>query len=671
MINGWFVDMRDYYQDREYAEQAARRSKWDTAVSNAAGALDDLSKSRSKANFDAALKKFDDLYSALFEMLDLAFVNDLQAAVPVAGSITFSSGAYGYPPDEFKYPPSHWVPYARAAYMKTVAGAPIQYADDRDNLKRRIFDPGFYLDLVPITVSYFTWLLIAIEPAFRATGYERKRLTEISGKLKDFVGAWRQSLFVTNIDPFLLPPYDAGYSYVRHPFALETMPLHARGIPLGVVDPVSGFAAFVPVWNEGFEFGLGNMVMNAAFVRAKAKEALDDAVKGIEPACGIGALGLVHAKLEELTLYGLDGSMFSRIEPVKRTPGHTSTLREPHAAGEPHPPPLTAGTPHSPFHQLRERHVLGIPETIDLGDIGAKAGKPGKKYKAWRVYDPNIVTFRIPIVRRMDASGIQLGYRLEVGTGSLNLNSHSASLVLTKFDAVAIPADDDGNLQRFPAAPLSVDLITDDGVHFDVVQSVPFTAEDEERFDRGEFDPAHQRLFVNPRTGRVAVRFYVTFAIDLANPDHQYFGYANVAIVNLDESARNGFILSVNVFEEANLAYQTYSPGEIHEEHKEIAGGSAVIHMVPSYLVAEEDYFKDRLAGLLVLDKSIIDIRQTVDMIPKPWEGDGNPMWRIRDLAYAEAEKLKKFGEFERKNPDLAAAAVSRFQPLLVIDERR
>ena len=91
------------------------------------------------------------------------------------------------------------------------------------------------------------------------------------------------------------PPYDAGYSYVRHPFALETMPLHTRGIPLGVVDPVSGFAAFVPVWNEGFEFGLGNMVMNAAFVRAKAKEALDDAVKGIEPACGIGALGLVPA----------------------------------------------------------------------------------------------------------------------------------------------------------------------------------------------------------------------------------------------------------------------------------------------------------------------------------------------------------------------------------------
>ena len=93
--------------------------------------------------------------------------------------------------------------------------------------------------------------------------------------------------------------------------------------------------------------------------------------------------------------------------------------------------------------------------------------------------------------------------------------------------------------------------------------------------------------------------------------------------------------------------------------------------MMPSYLVAEEDYLKDSLAGLLVLDKSIIDISETVDMITKPWEGDGNTMWRISDLAYAEAEKLKKFGEFEQKNLDLAAAAVSRFQPLLVIDERR
>ena len=59
------------------------------------------------------------------------------------------------------------------------------------------------------------------------------------------------------------------------------------------------------------------------------------------------------------------------------------------------------------------------------------------------------------------------------------------------------------------------------------------------------------------------MQFNVNFAIEHAKPDHQYIGYANVAIENLEEKARNGFILSEKVFEEANLAYQTYSSGEV------------------------------------------------------------------------------------------------------------
>jgi len=86
--------------------------------------------------------------------------------------------------------------------------------------------------------------------------------------------------------------------------------------------------------------------------------------------------------------------------------------------------------------------------------------------------------------------------------------------------------------------------------------------------------------------------------------------------------------------------------------------------MAPSYLVAENDYFKDRQAGLLVFDKSILEVRQTVDLIPKAWErGGGEPMWRIRDLAYDEALKVRAFTQFERDNPDLAASVVARFQP--------
>ena len=70
--------------------------------------------------------------------------------------------------------------------------------------------------------------------------------------------------------------------------------------------------------------------------------------------------------------------------------------------------------------------------------------------------------------------------------------------------------------------------------------------------------------------------------------------------------------------------------------------GQITLHMVPSYLLAEPDYFSDRLAGLAIIDKSILDIRQTVDLIPKPWErGGGEPMWRVRDLAYAEGRRCK------------------------------
>ena len=70
-------------------------------------------------------------------------------------------------------------------------------------------------------------------------------------------------------------------------------------------------------------------------------------------------------------------------------------------------------------------------------------------------------------------------------------------------------------------------------------------------------------------------------------------------------------------------------------------------HMVPSYLLAGADYFEDRLAGIAVVDKCLLDIRQTLDLMPKPWErSGGGPMRRIRDLAYNEALKVRAFTQF-------------------------
>ena len=302
--------------------------------------------------------------------------------------------------------------------------------------------------------------------------------------------------------------------------------------------------------------------------------------------------------------------------------------------------PRPPGTPRGEgLKGLLEPNFYFAPEYIELGEIGKKAGKPGKKYLATRFIDPNVRTFRIPMVRRMDASGIQLGYRLQVSVGSEEPNSES--LVLAKFDAVGLPKWED-RLAPFPSAPLSLLLVTDKATVYDVIQSDHFTEEEEERFERGEFNFARQRLFIDPRPGSVAIRFDVTFEIDLHDPG-QYIGYADVEIVNLNEEATDGFILGITVFEEAKTAVGSYmtitDPKEAEtainidslydpfEEQKEIIADQMTFHMVPSYLVPEDDYFKDRLAGLMVFDKSINEIKQTVNLIPKPWErGGGEPM---------------------------------------------
>ena len=506
---GWFLQFKDYHQDEEDEQQIDRRIDWEGKIAGAKAALYDLNNSRSETNFDNAVAALNALVTALFEMLATAQIPDLQATVPAAGSITFAQAAYGYPPAgpfDSVNPPEHWVAYAMPPYMRTTSGRPIQYSNTADNLTKRIWDPGYYIDTLTIGVGYFISLLTAIEPAFRATGHARRQVADLAKALEVFVAAWRGSLFVTNVDVFLPPDSPQDQTYLVHPFMNPGKPLKTRGIPLGVADPVSGLAAFVPVWSEGFVFAgptpydtVPRTVVNSTVARAISIAALAEAVKGMEAVCGIRALEILQGRVAELGLYGLYGSMFTKIE-----------------RGAKAPPPGPGHMPGVPW--LLEPHFFFVSEEIELGEIGVKAGKPGKKYLATRFFDPNVRTFRIPMVRRMDGSGIQLGYRLEVSVGSDVPNS--ASLVLAEFDAIASPTEQPG-LPLFPSAALSLPITTDHATLYDVIQSAHFTQEDEEMFERGEVNFARQRLFVNRRTGRVALRCNVTFAIDFNNPEHQ------------------------------------------------------------------------------------------------------------------------------------------------------
>ena len=131
-----------------------------------------------------------------------------------------------------------------APCMRTNDGRTIHYSTPADNLAQRIWDPGYYIDTLTRGVAYYISLLTAMEPAFRATGHARDYLISLAKSLDDFVAVWRGSLFVTNIDLFLpANPYQ-DRTCLQHPFHNPYYPLQARGIPLGVVDPVSGLAFF-------------------------------------------------------------------------------------------------------------------------------------------------------------------------------------------------------------------------------------------------------------------------------------------------------------------------------------------------------------------------------------------------------------------------------------------
>lgn len=653
LIASKFQELKDYYQDEEEEQQIGRRIGWEGKIADARNALQNLNNSRSESNFNVAVSALIALKGALHDMLATHHVNELQAAVPSAGSIVFAQTAYGYPLAADADVPEHWLSYAMPPYMRTSAGRPIQYNTSADDLTKRIWDPGYYIDTLTSGVAYFIALLTAIEPAFRATGYERGKVTELAKALDVFVATWRGSLFVTNVDAFLPsnPPQDQ--TYLVHPFGNPWEPMKARGIPLGVVDPVSGLAVFMPVWDDGFVFagpmsGAGmegtRTVVNSSAARGSALAALADIVKGMEAVCGIAALEILQRQVAELGRYGLNGSMFTKIKRSGKAP-----------------PPGVPQAPGMPWLLLP--NFFFLPELIGLDEIGAPAGKPAKKYTATRFFDPNVPTFRIPMVRRMDGSKIQLGYRLEVTVGS-DQPTNAAGLDLVAFDAAWAPSEGAG-LKLFPEGPLSVEVRAEQATLYDVIQSSHFTQEDEERFERGEFNFARQRIFVDPQPGTVALRCNVTFEIDTKNPDHSYIGYAKVEIENLDPAAKRAFILQITVFEEAKTAIGTYASPDPIEAQKKIIADTMTMHIVPSYLLAEAEYFEDRMAGMVVIDKSLYEVRQTLDLdMPKPWErGGGGPMWRVRDLAHDEALKVRAFTQFERDHAALAASVVSRFQP--------
>jgi hypothetical protein len=597
-------------------------------------------------NFDDAVQSLKELGDALEEMMLAANSGEL-VGLPGPGTVTLDWHAYGYP-GIYTDPPDHWIPYATPSWMRTrgerIAGQtvgvrPVQYNQKADNLKQRIWDPGYYLDLLVSGFAQYISLLTAIEPAFRATGHKRGELKGLASQLHNFVHAWKQSLLVTIPEAFFSGA-GGNESFLYHPYRNPYNPSITMGIPIGVIDPVSGLSTFNPVWNEGIQFGPSSyylsiksgVVTNTTEVLAGANAALNDIAKTMMSVCGIDTLQGLADQVTELCEYGLYGSQFSKIERLWR--------------------PKSAGSPAWvwPLIQLGQ-------EQLSLGDIGVKAGKPGKLYNATRVYDNRSRRFRIPIVRRMDGSRIQLGYRLTVNAEKEN--GEIKNCVISTFNSVSNPYSDP-NYPVFPTTPPGFDFSVADATVYDVVQRSLLSEDEEQASDVGATNNGLRRLFINPRPGNLGVRCDISLEL-YEDETHPYIGYATIEVSLLDPEMKDAFLLHFKLYETAKVEWSSYDPSfGVHNETKEILADSIVLPMIPSYLVAEPAYFEDRLKGLLVFDKSIQYLRP-VD--PHAFERPTpEPKWHYRDIALQELATITAFAELERSNPEFAMSALARFQ---------
>jgi hypothetical protein len=634
------------------AEILGRRTTWKLAVQDAHTALDDLRSSRSATHFDEAVRALGALSRSLGQMMDYGReVLNGRTRVPYAGIVPYVPENYQAPEVREKYTitglPDHWFFYD----MVTQGGIPAP----RQRLEE-VWDAGYYVDLVAKGAESYLRLLTLIEPYYRSTGERRNELKEIADKLKVFVDWWEYSLLVTPIDQ------QVGDGIVGHPFRPFFSYLRGK-VALGVVDLVTGTSmldtsfdahAHMPDW--GSPAGpsappFRDAILNEDEVRGYLEASLRDMVDEMKDYCGITNMRVLQKKLQEVT-YGPGRSLIARVNNVRT---HSDYLWE-----------------------WPDTEFLTLPPAIALG-----AGKPkDKKYSAKRrtqgairrpaagggspfeqaLLPPAIKTFRFPLARRMDASLIQLGYRMEVSIAGGSQNSGKLSIDLCDYDTWQTPQVEPSRDTVFPFLDIERPLEVHDATVYDAVQSAPFTAEEERASDAGEPVLSKRREFINERLGTAAIRVRITTRIDLDTPDHAFLGYANVAIELLHpDIAKDSFIVGISV-------YETGQHSDISEPSEQVAD-TVALHIIPTFLIPEDDFFADWDAGEVGFRKMMTDVPELVivhDWGPPPIYNRFSPAF----VAHQRKTLTQTVSWLERQHPELATDLCSRHVPPPVVRER-
>ncbi|MFE2252625.1 hypothetical protein [Streptomyces lavendulae] len=560
-----------------------QRGQWQSTTEKLQSSVSNLQDSRSGSYFEQTTTALSEQTQVLSQMFDYGPEPELganQLRVPHAAVIPFLGEYYNMPdPPPTKIdltgqpvPKDLWI-YLDS--MKTIGGLPAQHSP-----LQPIWDPGYYIDLAVVGLRAYLVGLAAVEPLYRSTDDRRRDLLMLVDKLGAFIEYWKNSLIVTQVNDCI---DDNGF--IQHPLgALFPDQLSDRTV-IGVADLAVGASMIDEQYKLDLPMAIDSTpappistwpslssrarVQDIDQARAAYEAALKSMIQEMEEYCGIAELRRLRQNLIDLTTSPA-GSLFCKIGDFT---GVTALLWY---------WPTTEG--------------IQLPDLIARG-----ANKKEREYNAQRVSQSFFKKFRFPLARRMDESSIQLGYRVVVSLGSAELE-----LLICPYSSWNYPTAQLTPDKMFPVVHFEKVLECTDAKLYDAIQSEPFTSAEENQYDASGLPPdGKARILVGKGTGPMGIHVTLDTSIDLQNDDHPYVGYADMQLQMLHPDEEYAFTVGVEVFE-TGIEAASHQPVEQRAD-------SAGFYMIPTFLIAEADYFTDYRAGEAGIKKMFSDVPVLVD----------------------------------------------------------
>ena len=507
-----------------------------------------------------------------------------------------------------------YVPFSRKLYEKgdrvpnlfyNVCGTPyLKYSDGSatpqlSGLSAHIWDPGHYADLLAGAVRQRVLAAATMEPLYRSTGYGRSAIESLAPAIHEFAEKWDNAFF--EADPASCVLTDGKLAMYHRVNRFQP------GILVGAMCPVTGISSLriydsftmLEVTESGFmASGDGPdeyFAVDPIRALSDATELHRHLVDRTRKACGLTDMRRLHREVGQLG----------------RPPLHTESVRFGRVETPIHP--SSQDKSNKPIDHLV---IIGQPETIRLGAVG-HWGDPDREFLATRYPSGRQKVVNLRLGRRGRSSQTQIGYTLLIDDQEIELSKWSIA------PAPEVP------VKWFPSETIERTLTLTKKRVYESVQSRALSSAEEEAFDEtGGTGGDAKRILINEHVADVKVRIRVEFNALPDGETNQFLGLARVTIEPLETNVQAAsYLLNIDIKE--THAKETPDAG-ITTDEKFVEGVN--LHMIPSFLVAGDDFFEAyrKAYRTMLREEAAIELEATqqgLSLDDLPRRGDPGPKY--------------------------------------------